>query len=182
MFGHLILPIILCLWLSLWVSPHCVSGLCYSSCFFADFSPFSFLFLALSFFICFSFLKSDISILIHVSVFVYFDTFSFHVIKCNVYKKLSMLSFVFLTALSRLGSRGAGSYPSYIWAKAGSTLGWAHCQLTQLIAGPYVSNCGFSTLLKGTSTLLWRCSESSPYQNTLHENPLHLSLVLNRLR
>lgn len=70
------------------------------------------------------FLMSDLSILINVSVFVYFDTFSFHVIKCNVYKKkVSMLSFVFLTMLSRFGSWGAGAYPSYIWVKAGSTLG-----------------------------------------------------------
>lgn len=53
-----------------------------------------------------------------------------------------------------------------MWAKAGRWW-WYPWMSDQLMTGPYVSICGFGTLIKGTLAVRWSCSCTFPYyQNT----------------
>lgn len=83
------------------------------------------------------------------------NTITWHI--CNFNTIITIFSFSWLRNPFQGHGAGAGAYPSYMWAKAGSTPGW----ITSSSQGPMWAGSG--TLLKGTMALLWRCYGTSPY-------------------
>lgn len=76
----------------------------------------------------------------------------------SISSSISSSHLLILTALSLSGPGGGSIYLQR------QVHPWSNCQF---IAGPHVSFCGFTTLLKGISAMLWRCSCTFPYyQNT----------------